>query len=259
MQNTKENTNENTKLEKKILIYLIIITLLLILYSLFFIHYIVDRGMINASQNATIVYPDDNDNNNNNNDNNDNNNGNNGNKDTDNKGTNDNSNKDNDSPKDNSGKKDDEEPIIDNDARIKFIEGSTEWNQLLELNIFKGSFRHVVDGKIAPGVQDTYAYSVECYGKNAMRYGITFSEQNPYNINMLYRLKYNGNYIIGNESTWVKASDLSKYGYVINPNTIDVFALEWKWADSENDTEIGRTDGANYKLIVNATAETITE
>ena len=248
MESTKENINiknqsnqnqnnqeqETTLFEKKILVYLVIITIILIFIAIFFIHNIVDKATINSSQTAAITYPDTdpddmdytNDGNNNQNGNN------NGNGTT--------------------------PAIVEGDARLKIFEGTKEWSELRELNIFHRTHDHVVDDKIAPGVQDTYTYTVECYGDYSMLYNLVFQEENPLNINMKYKMKYNGKYVAGDENTWVDYDALTQTGLTIKPGTVDVFTLDWRWEDADNDTEIGQTEGAQYILNVLSSAEAIT-
>ena len=262
------NSNNGNLLEKKIIVYLIVVAVVLIFMSQYYIHDIIDRGTINTSQSATIEYPEKNDNdgnqNNGNNDNNTNNNGNDNKNDNNNSGddnNNDNNDNDDDNKNDNNNnqntddKKDDDVNIIDGQARIRILQGETEWSELKELDIFNQKrYSHVVEEKIAPGVQDVYAYTVENNGDYKMSYNMVFSDENPYNINMIYKLKINGEYVAGNENTWVKINELNRTNLIINPNTTDLFVLEWRWEDAENDTEIGITDGANYKLSINVTA-----
>ena len=247
MENTKENINiekqenqynnssqnnqeqETTMFEKKILVYLIIITIILIFIAIFFIHNIVDKATINSSQTAAITYPDNNpDDMDYTNDGNGNNNGN-----------------------------ETNPTIVEGDARLKIFEGTKEWSELRELNIFHRTHDPVVDDKIAPGVQDTYTYTVECYGDYSMLYNLVFQEENPLNINMKYKMKYNGKYVAGDENTWVDYDALTQTGLTIKPGTVDVFTLDWRWEDADNDTEIGQTDGAKYILNVLSSAEAI--
>ena len=158
MENTKENVNEKnqsnqlqgnnqnnqqqetTMPEKKALVYLIILTIILIFIAIFFIHNIVDKATINSSQTAAITYPDNNpddmdysnDGNGNNNQNGNNNNGNNnGNG---NGSNNENNNGSNTTP-----------AIVEGDARLKIFEGTKEWSELRELNIFHRNHAQVVD------------------------------------------------------------------------------------------------------------------
>ena len=244
MENTKEeskraysgnNRVENLS-EKKIIVYLVIATLLLVFFSLFFIHYIVSRGTLKDTKSSTIIVPD---NTNNPDNNNNNNNGNNGN-------NNNNNNNGND------------QNIVDNSDRFRILEGTKEWSELKELNIFSDSNmkgNHVVKGKIAPGVSGTYNFTVENYGDSRLKYEISFAEDNPFNINIQYKIKINGQYVSGNDSTWVDYTELNQTNRTINAKSTDLYTIEWKWVDSSNDTEVGETEGAYYKLNVKAYAE----
>ena len=239
MENTKEkieNTyidkTENTMLEKKIIVYLLIFTILLMYFALYAIHNIIDVQVIKDIKTADIVYPG-------NTVDNPDNQGNTGN--TDNKNQNDNNST---------------VPVVDNNDRFRILEGSKDWNELKELSIFSELQNgHVAKGKIAPGVSGTYNFTVENYGTYNMKYDITFSDYNPYNINMKFKLKLNGKYVVGDESTWKNAGDLTQMDRLIDAHSNDIYTIEWKWVDAPNDTEIGETDGSFYTLKAKGYAE----
>ena len=123
------------------------------------------------------------------------------------------------------------------------------------LDLATTTYQNIAEGKIAPGVQGTYIYTVENYGEKPMVYDMKYTDENPYKINMVYKLKRNGQYVAGNENTWVNLSKLDLKDLKIKSKTTDIYSLEWKWEDSENDTEIGETEGANYKLFISSYAE----
>lgn len=250
-----ENINQSIQdkptilVEKKVIIYLVIISIVLLYMTIFFTHNIIDRGIVNTTQTSSITYPDndikdisDNDK-------------------KDNKNIKDkNSEKDNSNVKDNNDnndKKDNNNNIVEESTSFKIFEGTKEWSEVKELDIFNKNYTHIENGKIAPGVQDTYVYTVECHGKYSMQYEMKFLDENPYNINMKYKLKRNSEYVAGNENTWVNVDELTQSGMKIDPNTIDVFTLEWRWEDSDNDTEIGETEGASYRLNIKSNAKAI--
>lgn len=230
--------------EKKIIIYLIIVTMLLVYYSLFFIHNINVRNTLKDTKSIEIKYPQNNNEINNSVDinlqgntmvNNTTNsnvvNNNTGNGEINNPGGN----------------------IVDNNDRFKITQDSESWKDLKSLDIFNN--RYFNDHSIiAPGISGKYNFTVENYRENKMQYNLNFTEQNIYNINMVYKLKSNGSYIAGDEQEFVKYNELNKEDLVINANAKDVFTIEWKWQDDKNDTQIGKTEGANYslKIIVNA-------
>ena len=87
-----------------------------------------------------------------------------------------------------------------------------------------------------------------------MQYNLNFIEQNIYNINMVYKLKLNGSYIAGNEQRFVRCDELNKENLILNANSNDVFTIEWKWQDNNNDTQIGKTEGATYRMHIRVNA-----
>lgn len=227
--------------EKKIIIYLIIAALILIYISFFFIHDIVDRGRIQDTASGTITSPD------------------NGvldeNIDKDNKPGKDHGQKPDDSDKD---EDQDDGYIVDNSDRFKVLQGQTEFKDLKELDIFKNSY-FKDESIIAPGVQGSYNFTVENESDTNFIYNVTFTEENPYQINMVFKVKVNGEYVLGNEKNWVKHGDLSRSNLLLNAKSNDLYTIEWKWQDNYNDTQIGETDGAYYKMYINVDAEQIVE
>lgn len=210
--------------EKKIIIYLIIISLGLIYYSLFFINDIVDRGRIKDTATGTIMPPD--------------------------------NNVEGESiDKENNGKIEGEY-VIDNSDRFKVVQGEKQWSELKELDMFKNSY---FEDKsiIAPGVQGSYSFTVENESEGKFIYDMIFTEENPYEINMVFKLKLNGEYVLGNEQTWIKASELNRSNILLGAKINDIYTVEWKWQDNYNDTEIGKTEGAYYKMYIKVNAEQI--
>lgn len=244
MENTKEEmknffTGKNIQNfhEKRAIVYLIILAILLVYFSLYAIHNIVERETIKDTKTPTIIEPDDNNNNN-----------------KDNNGTNNNNQGDNSNKGDNSGNKD--VPVVDNGDRFRIYEGAKEWSELKELSIFNNSYFNG-QAKIAPGVSGTYNFTVESFGTTKMKYDIDFTDENPYNINLKFKIKYNGTYVAGNESTWADYNAMDQVDRVIEPGAKDLYTIEWKWVDAPNDTEVGEADGSYYKLHVKAYAEEI--
>ncbi len=268
IEHTKESEDYNSRYcinEKKIIIYLIIIALALIYYSLFFIHNINFRGTLKNTQSIEIEYPHNNDEDNsidfnnsqgsnitngivNNNltnsiiNNNITNN---------NSGTGQVNNPEEnivDNPEENIVNSP-EENIVNNKDRFKILQGTKNWKELKSLDIFNNYYFND-QSIIAPGVHGEYSFTVENYRQTKMKYNLEFSEENMYNINMFYKLKLNGAYIAGSEQNFVRCDELDKEDLVINANTNDVFTIEWKWQDNNNDTQIGETEGANYKMQI---------
>lgn len=106
--------------------------------------------------------------------------------------------------------------------------------------------------KIAPGVSNSYDFRVHNETSNAIRYNIEFSEDAEYAINMRYRLKREGDYIIGSDSNWVSAGELVSALNVLAIDKVDSYTLDWEWPYESNsdalDTEIGEKMASDYRL-----------
>ncbi len=130
------------------------------------------------------------------------------------------------------------------------------------LKIFTNSAFYYTE-KIAPGISNTYNFVVHNSTPVKLKYNIQMNEDSEYKINLKYRLKREGNYIIGNESTWVSADELITGFYDIDTMHSDKYALDWKWAyddgvDSQ-DTIAGEYMTSTYKLNIRFYFEEIEE
>ena len=123
------------------------------------------------------------------------------------------------------------------------------WGISSEINIFEDSLydnRHL----IAPHSTNTYEFIIRNSTGFNVDYDLYFDECNPQNINMKYRLIHDGRYLAGSETEWVSFDELNQYANRINHKSEKAYYLEWRWFDSENDTEIGEMDYADYKLTI---------
>ena len=224
--NGKKQSEDNRN-EKMIIICLIIISLMLIFASFFFIHDIIDKGRIENDASTTIPEPD-----------------------------NDVLGETTDKDKPSKKPEKEENTIVDNSARFKVKQGESEFSELKELEVFNNKYFND-KSIIAPGVEGDYNFTVENEGDCNFNYDISFTEENPYNVNMVYKLKLNGEYILGNENNWVKGADLYRKNILLEDGKIDLYTIEWKWEDTDYDTEIGVLGGANgayYKMFINVDA-----
>lgn len=129
------------------------------------------------------------------------------------------------------------------------------WNGSTNLKIFTKSIYNV-DGVIAPESENTYEFIVKNSTDYNIKYNVEFNETNDYNINMKYKLKKNGTYIIDH---YVDANELNITNQLLNTNNKDTYQLEWKWVSSTNDTSIGTNPEAVYGLQIEVKAESINE
>lgn len=118
------------------------------------------------------------------------------------------------------------------------------------LNIFNNSAFEYTN-KIAPGVSNTYHFVVHNSTNTNLKYYLQMYENSEYKINLKYRLRKNNEYIIGDDNTWVTASDLKTAFSKINSSSSDSYSLDWKWFDDDkNDTIAGKNMTTEYKLNV---------
>ena len=123
------------------------------------------------------------------------------------------------------------------------------WTTDTNLNIFGET-----NAKIAPESSDTYRFEVKNNTSYKIKYNITFTETNPYNINMKYKLRKNNTYLFDD---YVSVSELNASNIIIDSSKSDTYYLEWKWVSSDNDTEVGKAGNATYTLKINIDAESI--
>ena len=194
---------------------------------------------------------DDNNNNNNNNENN-NNNGNNK-KNNNNNNTSNNTNNNTNNNEGNQTNNEEEEEELSNEVEVFDKDKDSEtWNGSTKLNIFENSM-YTKEGTIAPESTNTYKFVVKNGTSTAVKYSLDFSETNSSNINMKYKLKKNGEYII---SDYVSYNELDLSNLNLASGANDTYLLEWKWVSSSNDTNIGK-NGATYGLQIDVEAESI--
>ena len=109
---------------------------------------------------------------------------------------------------------------------------------------------------IAPGSSNTYNFIVRNNNNFNLKINIDMKEENKHNLILKYRLKENGNYVLGNSNTWVRASDLSLHDVKLNSKKYNTYSLDWKWEFSvsdeqdEIDTKIGFNAMEKYKLSI---------
>ena len=137
---------------------------------------------------------------------------------------------------------------------IEVFDEQTEYSQNTQLRIFTNPTYDVVDDKIAPASENSYQFVIRNNNNFNIRYDLDLNEDNKYNINMKYRLKLNGVYVAGNNDKWLTYDELKQQNIELAANTYDVYTLDWKWVEGNNDTEVGTNINSNYKLELKITA-----
>lgn len=118
--------------------------------------------------------------------------------------------------------------------KIKLIQTSDEkeFKELNNLDIFK-NFEYNESKLIYPGLSGTYNFNVENYSAKNIKYKLTFTCNNPQNVNMKYKLKRNGQYIAGDNNTYVSIEEITKENLELNTMMGDVYFIDWKWIDND--------------------------
>ncbi len=134
------------------------------------------------------------------------------------------------------------------------INGNSKWESTNVLNLFSNPF---FEGEniIAPLSTNAYEFIIKNSTNFNVSYNLKFVEDNEYNINMKYRLKRNNEYIAGNDEEWITYEELNTSVDNLDTKGSDTYYLEWKWFESENDTEVGSQIEANYILNIELSAK----
>lgn len=105
--------------------------------------------------------------------------------------------------------------------------------------------------KIAPGSFNSYTFIVKNNNDFDILVDFEIVEGNPYNVNMKYKLRSRGNYLVGDANNYDDISKLQLRNIKIKAHESIPYILDWKWIDSKNDTEIGEKIEVDYKLTIN--------
>ena len=103
---------------------------------------------------------------------------------------------------------------------------------------------------IAPGSFNSYAFIIKNNNDFDITVDIAFSEVNYKNINMQYKLKNDGKYLLGSENSYEKIKGRKIEDIWIPKEGQKQYTLDWKWVDSNNDAEVGFDVNSFYKLSI---------
>lgn len=103
---------------------------------------------------------------------------------------------------------------------------------------------------IAPGSENSYVFVIRNNNNFDVTVDINFEELNDKNINMQYKLRNNGNYLIGTVNNYEIIKDKKITNIKLSAKSSKSYILDWKWIDSDNDTEIGFDINSYYKLSI---------
>lgn len=135
---------------------------------------------------------------------------------------------------------------LDNNFIVK--DNYTIWSNK-RLRIFSNQ-AYEYFSKIAPGVSNSYDFVIKNNNDFPVLVDISMKEVNPYSINMEYKLRSENSFLAGSSFKYVSVKKLSQKNIYLKAHSSKLYSLDWKWIDSDNDTEIGEILDANYKLLV---------
>ena len=135
---------------------------------------------------------------------------------------------------------------------IKISDDEGDWKEGENLNIF------VVAGReyVAPYDRGLYDFQVLNTINKKVSYKLVLEEDNKDKVNIKYRLKENGKYIIGIDN-WVYYDQIVLEDVILNSKEADSYQLEWMWVSENNelDTSIGeKEDRAVYSITFKVVA-----
>lgn len=116
--------------------------------------------------------------------------------------------------------------------------------------------------RIAPGMMGSYRFTVDnTRNKYSSLYDVTFTAvdtlPDTHKIPMRYRLKKEGVYVAGDETTWCETVDeLYQDTAVAGLGKVE-YTLEWYWPEGDNDNsyaQLGGNSAYSYKLLITVTA-----
>ncbi len=107
---------------------------------------------------------------------------------------------------------------------------------------------------IYPGYQDTFEFLLANDSTTDFYYTLSFTAVDDYKIPIVYRLKANSEYVVGNKTTWVTLDELKSAPQLIKQGENIVYSLDWKWEDDDTrdaeDTKLGIEAIAQYIMRV---------
>ena len=146
-------------------------------------------------------------------------------------------------------------------AGIVYVDDKNGWYVYQKsLEIFNNAAFEYTN-KIAPGVSNSYDFKVHNETSNKIQYNIEFSEESEYVVNMKYRLKRAGAYVVGSETEWVSAEQLSTSMKQLTIDGVDAYTLDWMWpyedGKDSQDTKAGENMRSEYHLGIKVNFEEV--
>lgn len=148
------------------------------------------------------------------------------------------------------------DPLVPEEKKdVEVFDDTTVYSENTTLDIFNSSTYYVANNKIAPTSENSYQFVIRNNNEFSIKYSLTFAENSTHDIDMRYRLKLNNEYIAGSDSEWLSLEDIEEKIFDLAANTYDVYTLDWKWFEGDNDTEVGSAITSSYNLQLYISAQ----
>lgn len=158
------------------------------------------------------------------------------------------------SPEDDKSSDDDQEPEKDPDlGDVVVYDDYKIWDNK-DLRIFSNP-AYEYQNIIAPGSSNSYAFIIRNNNDFDISANIIFNETNDKKINMQYKLRNEGDYIMGSIKNYEPIGGKRIEGVELPAHGYKSYILDWKWIDSSNDAAIGFDVSSFYKLSITVAAK----
>lgn len=144
--------------------------------------------------------------------------------------------------------------ISDANGTWKSGKGGSEEETINKINVFSVSTSE--RRYIAPYDKGVYEFDVKNTINKNITYDLTLEEDNIDKVNIKYKLKKNGNYIMG-EYDWLYYNEIHLEDILLSSQSTDSYVLEWSWVseDDDLDTKIGlKENRALYSITIKVMA-----
>ncbi len=142
---------------------------------------------------------------------------------------------------------------------IKVSDNDGTWKKDEQNKIRVFSILNTARDRVAPYDSGVYQFDVKNDIDNSIVYKLSLTETNEDRVNIKYKLKKNGFYVIG-KYDWVYYDQVKLEDLHLAANETDNYELEWCWVSENNelDTKIGlKRNKADYTMTINVTAEEV--
>ena len=127
-----------------------------------------------------------------------------------------------------------------------------EWLAETHANIFHTT--RYDNNLLYPGASKSYSFQVQNSGKKYTECQLRIVDKNEYKLPLEFKLKKNGEYIVGTQDTWYNSPSIDTGLYEFRG--IDNYELEWRWVYlSENEKDRGTANAYDTAIGIKAYTE----